>query len=485
MEKTTDHDWVERARRGEPAAVGELYHRYWRAARAAAYGVTGDFALAEDAASEAFCAALENLPDLRDPARFGPWLRTIVVRVARRLKRAKPTPPEIRRGESTFALAPSTQAERSEMALMIHEAVGNLSETLRETIGLFYFEGYSVAEAARFLDIPPGTVKRRLHEGRQRLRTAIEQIRQGDKPMDTQREQVLQRLKDLLDSDGDACELHEAMRQALSLRPPPVELLDAVRKRLFSKAASELKQDKRREQAFRTLMHRYHGPSEKAQDPNHPIGAVAQAIRAALPEFQEYRLDTAQVVQSMLGEGKSVQLPPELAQGLPGSFFNVSRGMLMLRPDGSMLPMREFLAMKTSAQADEEKASMRPCLSDVVDLFVNRADGIELRVVEELLTHLAATIASGVSSWVVSCEYPHYRSALLLQFADIRLPAALGGVLYRRPEMPTGVGSARVRLYLESWAAARTGQVFTPQDMSSVLEEFCHDTPPQTATDRL
>ncbi len=358
------------------------------------------------------------------------------------------------------------------MTLMIHEAVGNLSEKSREAIGLFYFEGYSVEEAARFLDVPPGTLKRRLHEGRRRLRVAVGLICQGDKPMDPQREQVLQRLKNLLENDGDAREFQEAARQALSLRPPPVELMDAVRRRWLSKTASKLKQDKRREQAFRTLMQRYHGPSERAQDTNHPIGAAAQAIRAALPEFQEYRLDTAQVVQSMLGEGESVQLPPELAQGRPGSFLNVTRGMLMLRPDGSMPPMREFLAMKLPAKADEEKASMRPCISDVLDLSVNRADGIELRAVEELLTRLVATVVPGVSSRIVGYEYPHYRSALLLQFGDILLPAAFGGVLYPRPEMPAGVGSARVRLYLESWATARTGAVFEPENLTSVIDQF-------------
>jgi len=36
-----------------------------------AYGVTGDLSLAEDAASEAFYAALDSLQDLRDTQRFG------------------------------------------------------------------------------------------------------------------------------------------------------------------------------------------------------------------------------------------------------------------------------------------------------------------------------------------------------------------------------------------------------------------------------
>jgi len=41
---------------------------------------------------------------------------------------------------------------------------------------LFYFEGYSLKEAAGFLDIPEGTLKRRLHDGRKRLRKYGERL---------------------------------------------------------------------------------------------------------------------------------------------------------------------------------------------------------------------------------------------------------------------------------------------------------------------
>ena len=51
MDDHAEHDWVERAKKGDRAAIAELYKQYWRAARAAAYGVTGDLSLAEDAAS--------------------------------------------------------------------------------------------------------------------------------------------------------------------------------------------------------------------------------------------------------------------------------------------------------------------------------------------------------------------------------------------------------------------------------------------------
>src|SRR4030042_4156846 len=179
---------VERAKLGEPTAIAELYNRYWRAARATAYGVTADINIAEDAASEAFYAALGSLQDLKDTQRFGPWLRTIVVRAAKRLTaaRSKETVAESREQTDTQSPAPESRLEQQELAALIHEAVGTLSESLRETISLFYFEGYDIKEAAHFLDVPEGTLKRRLHEARLRLRDAAERIVKGTKPMNPQ-----------------------------------------------------------------------------------------------------------------------------------------------------------------------------------------------------------------------------------------------------------------------------------------------------------
>lgn len=99
MLEKTEQNWVQRAKQGEPAAIAELFRLYWRAARAAAYGVTGDFALAEDTASEAFYAAIDGLRDLKDERRFGPWLRTIVIRTARKqkAKRQGKTEPSFKR----------------------------------------------------------------------------------------------------------------------------------------------------------------------------------------------------------------------------------------------------------------------------------------------------------------------------------------------------------------------------------------------------
>ncbi len=258
MGQNAEHDRIERARQGDPGAVAHLYRRYWRAARAAAYGVTADLALAEDAASEAFCAALEHLADLRDPQRFGPWLRTIAVRTAQRLAAARRKRNQVERQKQpdSQAHAPASRLEREELAGLIHQAVGTLPATLREALSLFYFEGYSTDEAARFLDVPVGTLKRRLHDARRRLHDVAEQILKGKKPMDPKREQILQQLRNFAEKGGDTEEFIEVMRQAWSLRPPPWELLRKVRQQHWGKMASRLKQDESNVQQLRQFMAR-------------------------------------------------------------------------------------------------------------------------------------------------------------------------------------------------------------------------------------
>ena len=56
---------VLRARGGDGQAVAELYTRFWRAARTAAYAIVRDFSTAEDVAAEAFRDALAALTKLR------------------------------------------------------------------------------------------------------------------------------------------------------------------------------------------------------------------------------------------------------------------------------------------------------------------------------------------------------------------------------------------------------------------------------------
>jgi len=466
MNQSAEHDWVERARRGEPAALAELYRRYWRAARAAAYGVSGDFTRAEDAASEAFCAAIESLHALREADRFGPWLRTIVRRTARRLQAAERRKPAFTPREKEDE-APNIRLEQQELAASVREVVARLPPTLREAICLFYFEGYHTDEAARFLGIPTGTLKRRLHEGRQRLHATVEQILKGTKPMNPEQEETLQRLREAVDAGPDSEGFYQAVREALNLRPVPPDLLrEILPRRRAAREPAQGPMTPEKKQFLRDALTRVYSPSERARDPNHPVGAAAQAIRAALPDFQPWDFDVYQIDFSRIAERMredperafSFLSPPDFAREAPGAYLSATRALLIKDDDGSVLTMYELMRKNEKQAAFHAKARRGARMSDILWLLWKQAEPLELRAVEERLRHLAEAVAPGVSVDFAPYDEPRYRAGLRLQLGANPIPAALGGVLDPRPKSSDRVHAGSVMVYLEPWAAARSGQ---------------------------
>lgn len=65
---------------------------------------------------------------------------------------------------------PLEQVEKKELAGSVLAAVRALPEKLRLTTTLFYINGYTVNEISEFLEAPAGTIKRRLHDSRERLK---------------------------------------------------------------------------------------------------------------------------------------------------------------------------------------------------------------------------------------------------------------------------------------------------------------------------
>ena len=211
MRERTDRMLVELAQQGDRAAIGELFSRYWRAARAAAFGVTSEFGSAEDAAAEAFVEALAGIHSLRNPDRFGAWLRTIVVRKARAGLQDRHGTDISADNHPDRNERPDNTLERRELEALIQFAIRELPEPLREAVALFYFEGYDTDAAAQFMDVPPGTLRRRLHDGRKHLRSAVEQLLKGGTPMNDARNRRIERFQRLLDDD----KVYEALRESL------------------------------------------------------------------------------------------------------------------------------------------------------------------------------------------------------------------------------------------------------------------------------
>jgi len=77
----TDAELVQQVRQGDQEAFSELMARHQDYVHGLAYHLVENFEDARDLAQDAFVRAYLHLGQLRDPARFGPWLRRITQRV--------------------------------------------------------------------------------------------------------------------------------------------------------------------------------------------------------------------------------------------------------------------------------------------------------------------------------------------------------------------------------------------------------------------
>ena len=168
-----DETLVELTLLGDKTAYEELVLRHQRAVMGTAYKMTGNRYSAEDASQDAFVSAWMNLSELRDGAKFGSWVCAFAKNCARTLERRyRAAIPAISLDESVlFDVEDTADVIFPDEYEDIHAAVDALSDKIREAVRLHYFEEMSVAEIAKMLSVPVGTVKWRLSEGRKQLRT--------------------------------------------------------------------------------------------------------------------------------------------------------------------------------------------------------------------------------------------------------------------------------------------------------------------------
>jgi RNA polymerase sigma-70 factor (ECF subfamily) len=131
---------------------------------------------AKDAAQDAFTIAWLRLRQLRDAAAFAPWLKTIVATQCARRHRLRTRRSEVSELPELAAADP----ERPDYPSLIASALATLPQGERDVTLLFYFLGHSLTEIARLLRLKPGTVGKRLHSARLRIRRRLPRSVRGD-----------------------------------------------------------------------------------------------------------------------------------------------------------------------------------------------------------------------------------------------------------------------------------------------------------------
>ncbi len=173
-----ERSWLERARRGDGEAIGELYRRYAHAVYRYVYYRLGDVEQAEDVTADVFVRALEALPRFRERGLpFSAWLyRIAAARVADAFRRKRRRPMEPLAGDLTESSAgPEEVAEERWRAEQLRRLVGQLPEIQQQVLVLRFVERLSHAEVARIIGRSEGAVRVMQHRALRELKRLLEQ----------------------------------------------------------------------------------------------------------------------------------------------------------------------------------------------------------------------------------------------------------------------------------------------------------------------
>ena len=169
---------IQKAIHGDTAAFGEIIKKYQYLVFATAMQITRDPVGAQDVTQDAFISAFKGLKDLRSDNSFLPWLRKITKNLSfswlKERKRIRPLDEVLPSSfEPPRMEIESEQRETEAFRNEIGKALASLSESLRFPILLCYLKGISTAEAARFLGLKEGTLRKRLHDGKKKLQKKV------------------------------------------------------------------------------------------------------------------------------------------------------------------------------------------------------------------------------------------------------------------------------------------------------------------------
>ena len=188
-EREGEREAIARLKAGDIGGLELLVKLYQVEALEAACLITHDYAMAEDVVQSAFLRAYECIDQFDSSRRFRPWFLRSVLNSALNATTSvsqSHTPLDqavnLRHGDGSeskvvgipgHGAGPEQLFEAAETREEIFDALEKLSPGQRAAVVLRYYLDLSDTEVSHSLHIPPGTVRRRLHDARQRLRLLL------------------------------------------------------------------------------------------------------------------------------------------------------------------------------------------------------------------------------------------------------------------------------------------------------------------------
>ena len=163
---------------GDRAAFGRLVEQFEPTVFAIVMKRLGNRSEAAEVTQDVFIRAMRKIDQLTEPAAFPGWIKQIAVRTA--INRAVRRPPETATAPENFGgltdgheASPFEGLVDTERAEAVRDGLAGLKDVDRRTLLAFYFDGQSIAEMAESFAVPAGTIKRRLHTARARLKDQL------------------------------------------------------------------------------------------------------------------------------------------------------------------------------------------------------------------------------------------------------------------------------------------------------------------------
>ena len=170
MNAPSDRDLIQRARRGDEQAFGELIVRYQTSVFNVCYRLLHERSEAEDMAQESFVRAHERLSTFDVERPFGPWIRRVAANMClNHLSSQKLTTGLDDERDADEGQGPEMIQEARERSEQIRRALVSLPPHYRLVVELRHYQEMSYDEIAAELKIPLSDVKSHLFRARKLL----------------------------------------------------------------------------------------------------------------------------------------------------------------------------------------------------------------------------------------------------------------------------------------------------------------------------
>lgn len=185
-----DDALIEKTKAGRTDAFGELVRRYQDRVFNACWRICGNLEDARDLTQEAFLKAFAAIGSFRRDSQFYTWIFRVAVNLtlSHRRREARRRTVSLDQAEGAVAGQAEVLAARvggsgdadavkrtsdAELHRCVLRAMHDLDDDQRVVIVLRDVEGLDYREIGEILEIPPGTVKSRLHRARMAIRESI------------------------------------------------------------------------------------------------------------------------------------------------------------------------------------------------------------------------------------------------------------------------------------------------------------------------